>query len=104
MLSSFAGSLELRSQAVRLPTQAMKQFAHLGRPTKAKGVEFRGASGRVKGGKKTSYPQRTIHPAQAYHSPWNYSLPRGLADVGFSLVKTSRSELLPSPFDGRLKV
>lgn len=87
MLSSFAGGLGLRRQAIRLPTQAMKQLAHLGRPTKARGVELGGASGRVKGGKKTSYPQRSAHPAQTYHTSWNYGLPRGLGDVGFSFVK-----------------
>lgn len=105
MLSSVAGGLGLRRQAIRTPTQVMKQLAHLGRPTKARGVELGGASGRVKGKKKTSYSQRTTHPAQPpYHSSWNYGLPRGLGDVGFSLVKTSRSELLLSPFHGRLKV
>lgn len=52
VLSSFAGSLELRSQAVRLPTQAMKQLAHLEDPPRPKVWSCKGLQAESKGERK----------------------------------------------------
>lgn len=37
--------------------------------------------------KENFLPTKEHNPAQIYHISWNYGLPRGLGDIGFSFVK-----------------